>query len=97
MSSRNIRLSKEARKLAPRIYEILRNARQQREALTPQEVKDWVIHQFKMQPEMELEYFEIVDDKELTPVKQWDDKVNKVGCLAVLLGGVRLLDNLNFN
>ena len=35
---------------------------------------------------MQLEYFEIVEDKELKPVEDWDEKVNKVGCLAVQLG-----------
>jgi pantoate--beta-alanine ligase len=45
---------------------------------------------------MNLEYIEIVEDKELTPVKSWDENVNKVACIAVLLGDVRLIDNLNF-
>ena len=31
------------------------------------------------------------------PVVEWGEEVNKVACLAVLLGGVRLIDNLNFD
>ena len=46
---------------------------------------------------MKLEYFEIVEDKALNPVMGWDEKVNKVGCIAVVLGGVRLIDNLFFD
>ena len=40
---------------------------------------------------------EIVDDKGLSPVTSWDEPMNKVGCVAVLLGGVRLLDNMIFD
>lgn len=97
MSSRNTRLSKEERKLAPFIYETLNHAREKMDTLTPIQLKDWVTLQFKKQPEMELEYFEIVEDKALTPVNNWDETVNKVGCIAVQLNGVRLIDNLNFD
>ena len=97
MSSRNTRLSKEERKLAPFIYETLNHAREKMDTLTPIQLKDWVTLQFKKQPEMELEYFEIVEDKALTPVNKWDETVNKVGCIAVQLNGVRLIDNLNFD
>lgn len=97
MSSRNTRLSKEERKLAPFIYETLNHAREKMDTLTPTQLKDWVTLQFKKQPEMELEYFEIVEDKSLTPVNEWDETVNKVGCIAVQLNGVRLIDNLNFD
>ena len=30
-------------------------------------------------------------------INEWDEKVNKVACLAVHLGDVRLIDNLNFD
>lgn len=97
MSSRNIRLTSEQRKLAPFIYQTLTKAREKMDTLTPIQLKDWVTLQFKKQTAMELDYFEIVDDKGLTPVVTWDQKVNKVGCLAVQLGGVRLIDNLIFD
>ena len=97
MSSRNVRLGKEERKLAPFIYETLKQAREQKHTLSPEEVKQWVRLRFQEQPMMRLEYFEIVEDKGLTSIQTWDEKVNKVGCLAVHLGGVRLIDNLNFD
>ena len=97
MSSRNTRLSKEERKLAPFIYETLVHASELMEALSPSQLKEWVILQFKKQSALELEYFEIVEDKGLMPVVKWDEEVNKVACLAVLLGGVRLIDNLIFD
>jgi len=97
MSSRNTRLSKEERKLAPFIYETLVHASELMDALSPSQLKEWVILQFKKQSTLELEYFEIVEDKGLMPVVKWDEEVNKVACLAVLLGGVRLIDNLIFD
>jgi pantoate--beta-alanine ligase len=97
MSSRNTRLSKEERKLAPFIYETLIHASEKMEALSPSQLKEWVILQFKKQSALELEYFDIVEDKGLIPVVKWDEEVNKVACLAVLLGGVRLIDNLIFD
>ena len=97
MSSRNTRLSKEERKLAPFIYETLVHASELMDALSPSQLKEWVILQFKKQSALELEYFEIVEDKGLMPVAKWDEEVNKVACLAVLLGGVRLIDNLIFD
>ena len=97
MSSRNVRLSKEERKLAPFIYETLVQAREQKLTLSPEQVKEWVRLRFLEQPLMRLEYFEIVEDKGLTSIQTWDEKVNKVGCLAVHLGKVRLIDNLYFD
>jgi len=97
MSSRNIRLTKEERKLAPFIYETLVQARELKENLKPGELKEWLSLQFEMQSSLEMEYFEIVEDKGLTSIVEWDEKVNKVACIAVQLGEVRLIDNLNFD
>lgn len=97
MSSRNTRLNKEERKLAPKIYETLVKARELMETQNPSQVKEWVFLQFKKQSDFDLEYFEIVDDKELMPIDEWGMEMNKVACLAVHLGGVRLIDNLNFD
>jgi pantoate--beta-alanine ligase len=97
LSSRNVRLNKEERKLAPFIYETLLQARSKTGDLSPDQVKEWVTKQFETQPALHLEYIEIVEDKGLTPVNEWKEEVNKVACLAVHLGNVRLIDNLNFD
>ena len=97
LSSRNSRLTKEERKLAPFIYRTLHEAREKRGSMTPEEVKTWVDEQFAAQPGMRLEYFDIVDDRELTSVSEWSDPGTKVGCLAVYIGDVRLIDNLFFD
>ena len=48
-------------------------------------------------PQMNFEYFEIVDTNDLQPVKSWDIKKRKIGCIAVRLGKVRLIDNIFFD
>jgi len=97
MSSRNERLTKEERKLAPYIYETLKLAREKKEAFSPSELKVWVRDHFDRRPELSLEYFEIVEDKALKSISDWAEGVNKVACLAVQLGRVRLIDNLIFD
>jgi pantoate--beta-alanine ligase len=97
MSSRNIRLGPEERKEAPFIYQTLQKAAELTDKLTPEEVKRWVRNQFRQKPMMELDYFEIVEDKGLKSISSWNEEVNKVGCIAVLLGGIRLIDNMKFD
>jgi len=97
MSSRNQNLSKEERKQAPFIYETLKQALKKKKELNVIELKAWVSDRFQQKADFDLEYFEIVEDKELKPVLSWDEKVNKVACIAVQIGSVRLIDNLNFD
>lgn len=97
MSSRNIRLTREERKLAPFIYKTLMLATKKKEELSPPELKDWVRSTFDKQPELRLDYFEIVEDKGLKSISNWEEGLNKVACVAVLLGSVRLIDNVNFD
>jgi pantoate--beta-alanine ligase len=97
MSSRNVRLKGRDRERAPFIYQTLRQAVTLKRELSPAELKSWVEEQFDKQENMRLDYFEIVEDKALKPVTSWDEKVNKVGCIAVILGGVRLIDNMFFD
>lgn len=90
-SSRNRRLSPEARAIAPKIHEILLKSASLMKSLSISQVKGYVESEFKMRKEFTLEYFEIVDAKTLQPVKiKGDNKT--VGCIAVWLDGVRLID-----
>ncbi len=97
MSSRNVHLDKKSRAAAPFIYATLQKAREKKKELDPANLKIWVKEAFEKQAMMQLEYFEIVDDKRLQPVKAWKDKVNKVACIAVQINGIRLIDNLHFD
>lgn len=97
MSSRNVRLSTKERKLAPFIHKTLVEAVRLRGELSPPELKMWLTSRFEDQALMELVYFEIVEDKELKPIESWGSDLNNVGCIAVILGGIRLIDNVNFD
>ena len=97
LSSRNELLTREERKAAPFIYITLKIAREKKAVLSPAALKSWVAEQFDNQPLMKLIYFEIVDDKNLRSVESWTEHVNKVGCIAVQMSRVRLIDNVNFD
>lgn len=94
MSSRNERLTAEQRKNAAVIYQTLCEARNNDRGLSVEELKRQVVDQLNANPFLQTEYFEIVDDTDLKPVKHWTDPVNKVACVAVFCGEVRLIDNI---
>lgn len=96
MSSRNMLLSKEQRENASLISKTLFEAVILAESKSVSEVKHWVVETIDQNPFLQTEYFEIVDDKELITVDDWDAKVNKIGCIAVHCGKVRLIDNVTF-
>ncbi|MCI7466146.1 MAG: pantoate--beta-alanine ligase, partial [Bacteroidales bacterium] len=90
-SSRNRRLSPEARKIAPKIHEILTKSAELSRNMSYSQIKSYVECEFKMRKAFDLEYFEIVDAKTLQPVRCPSEN-GTVGCVAVWLDGVRLID-----
>jgi pantoate--beta-alanine ligase len=97
MSSRNRLLTSEHRAVAPQIYRILQEARAEAGHLSPEALQRAVkekIGSFKL---LNLEYFEIVDELTLLPCTDWSQPGNKVGCIAVYAGSVRLIDNIFFD
>ena len=96
MSSRNELLTEEQRKNAAVISETLFKAKELKGQKSVQEITDWVTETINKNPFLDVEYFEIVDDEQLQPVKNWDEKSTKVGCVAVFCGKIRLIDNIVF-
>jgi len=96
MSSRNERLMEDERKIAPKISQILKEAKTKTEELNPAELKTWVTEQFEKEPQFRLDYFEIADDTYLQPVENWNKSTGTMGFAAVFLGNVRLIDNIRF-
>lgn len=94
MSSRNTLLSPEQRKNAVHISKTLMAAASMSKKKTVEEVKKWVIAEIDSNPYLETEYFDIVDDKLLQSVTDWNG--NRVGCVAVNCGEIRLIDNIKF-
>lgn len=97
MSSRNELLSTEQRKNAAVISKTLFAAKEQIGLKSVQEMEDWVVAEINKNPFLSVEYFEIVDDEQLQPIKTWDEQKTKVGCVAVFCGNIRLIDNIVLN
>ena len=96
MSSRNMLLSPEQRVNAVHISATLFEAANQTGKLSVEELCDWVINRINKNEFLNTEYFEIVNDTTLLPVKSWDDVGRKIGCIAVHCGKIRLIDNMEF-
>lgn len=107
LSSRNMRLSPAARQMAPAINATLEQAAEMAEYEEVDDVKEWVLdtlaswHEVNDCPDglrFEPEYFEIVDAITLQPIADWGEAgdLGAVGCIAVWLDGVRLIDIVKF-
>lgn len=97
MSSRNQRLSDFEKGKASNIFKILTWAKENYKTYSTSELKDNVEKQFAKIEELELEYFEIVEDESLQITQNWDSKEKIVACVAIFCGKVRLIDNIVFN
>ncbi|WP_321289530.1 pantoate--beta-alanine ligase [uncultured Sunxiuqinia sp.] len=96
MSSRNQRLTEEQRHNASHIYKTLCEARNKAHIMSVKELKRWVTETINQNEFLEEEYFEISDDEQLNTINDWNSPLNKVGCIAVQCGEVRLIDNIVF-
>lgn len=96
MSSRNALLNKEQRAAAPHIYKTMSEAVKLVGEKSVSEVCLWVTERINENPELEVEYFTIVDAATLQPVASWNESGEKYGCIAVRTGNVRLIDNLKY-
>ncbi len=94
MSSRNMRLTEEEKADAVAIYKALLEAKENAKTLTPQKVKEKFENTINQNPVFKFEYFEIVDSETLLAVEEWNLKRKAVGCVAVWIRDVRLIDNL---
>ncbi len=97
MSSRNVRLTSSQRQIAPAIHKALVASQDYALSHTVAETKQSVINEINAQPEMEVEYYEIVDSLTMQPIANWDDSKCPVGCITVYCGEVRLIDNIKYN
>ncbi len=94
MSSRNTRLTSRQRKVASVIHKTMLDVKTKVRTVPFDEIKKWVKQNINKQPEMKLEYIEIVDEQTLLPISSWDENNRCIACIAVYLGEVRLIDNI---
>ncbi|WP_313805043.1 pantoate--beta-alanine ligase [Flavobacterium sp.] len=97
MSSRNERLSTEARNEAALIFKTLKNAKKKFENQSANEVIAFVTKEFEKHPNFQLEYFEIADEATLLPCKRKSKTKKYRGFIAVFIDNVRLIDNISLN
>ena len=97
MSSRNIRLSKKARKIAPLIYKGLTRARDEfkknNKVITKKIIKNLRTY-YSSKNITCIEYIKIINPKDLSYPLTPDTKDYIL--VAIKLGSIRLIDNLKF-
>ncbi len=97
LSSRNVRLSAHQREVAPNIHRVMEESLAYKASgASLKDVKHRVIDEINAYPEMEVEYYEIVNAADMQPVAEWSDCDEAVGCITVYLGDVRLIDNIKY-
>lgn len=96
LSSRNVRLTAEQRQLAPNIYRVLKESCNFAKSHTVAETEKFVVDSLNALPQMEVEYYSIVDALTMQPVSDWADADSITGCITVYCGKVRLIDNIAY-
>lgn len=97
LSSRNERLSDRLRKEAAFIYKALQKAKDKFGTKSANYVVNWAQKIFDKHPEFNLEYFMIVNSKNLKPLIRKQKGQQYRAFIAVYAGGVRLIDNIALN
>lgn len=99
LSSRNVRLTPEQREIAPAIHRTLVSSIDYAKNHTVDEVRRYVTDEINSFPQMEVEYYEIVNPLTMQPLADWSDcpaDLTPVGCVTVYCGDVRLIDNIKY-
>jgi pantoate--beta-alanine ligase len=97
MSSRNQLLTAAQRKSASRISEVLQRAKDLARKVKIPEFKKTVVSEIDSDPNLKTEYFEVVLESDMIPLKNWPKKSPVIACIAVKAGQIRLIDNIKFS
>lgn len=99
MSSRNRFLEPEIRKNAKIIFSTLSSATEMLTEKDIPQIKSWIKKTIEEVKGFSMEYFEIVDERELLPAENKSRLLKGTryfGCIAVRAGRIRLIDNIEF-
>ena len=94
MSSRNVRLSSEHRIKAPFIHQKMKEAAKLSKTKSVSEIYDYINECFANNNLLQLEYFEIRDEKTLSKVTDFQDDNDYMAFVAVFAQNIRLIDNI---
>ena len=98
MSSRNTLLTAEERQTANHIYQTLKASLEWARTKSVGEVHDQVVEEINRMPELEVQYYSIVDGRSLADVSDWQESDDIVGCITVFCGSqpIRLIDHIRY-
>tara|TARA_B100001287_G_scaffold190515_1_gene160932 strand:- start:909 stop:1748 length:840 start_codon:yes stop_codon:yes gene_type:complete len=96
MSSRNKRLSIKDLEKATLIYKTLTFIKENAYKHPIKELKEICIQMFNDEPELNLEYLEIVSLDNLHPIDLYNYNGHNAACIAASISSVRLIDNIIF-
>ena len=96
MSSRNLLLTPQHRKIVPIIAKSLSESRTFAKSKSVSDVTSWVIASIEKDNDLKVEYFEICNGYTLMPISDWNEVDYVVGCIAVYAGKIRLIDNITY-
>ena len=94
-SSRNKLLNDSELEVAANINRILQ-ASLSLHTQSAKEIKSFVMNELAKEPALKPDYFEIVNAQTLQSVENLKDSKEIVGCIAVYVGEVRLIDNIRY-
>lgn len=95
-SSRNTLLTEAQRVKAAKISRVLKESVNFVGVKSVKETIEWVEEQFKDDSEFRMDYYSIVDGDSLQDISDWGDSNYIVGCIAIYLGKIRLIDNIKY-
>lgn len=98
LSSRNVRLTPENRAVAPAIHKVLEKSVAWAHEHSLEDTRRLVVEELNSYPQLEVEYYEIVDPLTMQSLADWNTPHNgvAVGCITCYCGDVRLIDNIKY-
>ncbi len=95
MSSRNMLLTPEEKNNASLIYKTLMEGKEKIQFEELKKVKQWTEDTINSNPFLQLEYFEVVNATTLRSVEVIEKEKKLRACIAVKVGSIRLIDNID--
>jgi pantoate--beta-alanine ligase len=97
MSSRNMLLTKEEKKLANIIPKLMQEAIKIAKKTSIEKAKQFIENTILNKPIMKLEYFEFCNAQNLESISKIEKHNEIIVLIAVFIGKIRLIDNVKIN
>ena len=97
MSSRNMLLTPEERKIASLVPKMMEGARDIAKQIGVSAAKSYILNEVAQVPIMKLDYYEVCDTETLEPLTALKPNQPAISLIAVFVGNIRLIDNWMIN